>query len=184
MDKRVARHRHDDRRGVRHLGRRASPASSAAHSRARRALADGVLHRRRPRARAARPAHRRRRVRHVPRDGREGSTSSRGNFFALFTNTQRLLRYLAIIAVGVPIWYVIGILVTFSDASVGALGLITAAERRATAAFFRYAGCCARRPGLRPALAEASLAQARARGTSSPRRRRRWSRTSRSARAR
>ena len=35
---------------------------------------------------------------------------SRGNFFALFTNANRALRYIAVILSGVPIWYLIGIL--------------------------------------------------------------------------
>jgi putative MFS transporter len=47
----------------------------------------------------------------------------RGDFFALFTNGKRLLRYAAVIGVGVPIWYVIAILVTFSDRLGAALGV-------------------------------------------------------------
>ena len=38
----------------------------------------------------------------------------RGNFFALFANRSRVRRYLSVILIGVPIWYVIGVLVTFS----------------------------------------------------------------------
>ena len=40
---------------------------------------------------------------------------SRGNFFALFTNKRRFLRYIAIIFVGIPVWYVIGIPFTHGD---------------------------------------------------------------------
>ncbi len=65
---------------------------------------------------------------------------SRGNFFMLFTNKKRFLRYLAIIAVGVPIWYVIGILFTFANVLGGALGL-DPAPNPATALFFCYSGC-------------------------------------------
>jgi len=39
---------------------------------------------------------------------------SRGNFFMLFSNWSRVRRYVSIILVGVPIWYVIGVLVTFA----------------------------------------------------------------------
>ena len=39
---------------------------------------------------------------------------SRGNFFALFTDKARFLRYLSCILLGTPIWYVLGILITFS----------------------------------------------------------------------
>lgn len=43
----------------------------------------------------------------------EASTAQRGNFFMLFT-PKRLLLYVGCIAIGLPIWYVVGILVTFS----------------------------------------------------------------------
>lgn len=39
---------------------------------------------------------------------------SRGNFFRLFSSGRRLARYLRCILIGLPIWYVIGILITFS----------------------------------------------------------------------
>ena len=38
----------------------------------------------------------------------------RGNFFMLFTNKKRLKRYLLNIFIGMPTWFVIGVLVTFS----------------------------------------------------------------------
>ncbi len=38
----------------------------------------------------------------------------RGNFFQLFNNKKRLLKYLCIIFVTVPVWYVMGTLVLFS----------------------------------------------------------------------
>lgn len=39
----------------------------------------------------------------------------RGNFFMLFTNRDRFKRYLASILLGLPTWFVIGVLVTFSS---------------------------------------------------------------------
>ncbi len=39
----------------------------------------------------------------------------RGNFLMFFTSRERFLRYLKCILIGVPVWYVIGILVTFAD---------------------------------------------------------------------
>jgi len=65
---------------------------------------------------------------------------ARGNFFSLFTNRKRFVRYLAIIGVGVPVWYVIGILFTLAPELGGALGL-SPAPKGATALFFVYAGC-------------------------------------------
>ncbi len=40
---------------------------------------------------------------------------ARGNFWMLFNNRERFFRYLKCILIGVPAWYVIGVLVTFSD---------------------------------------------------------------------
>ncbi|MEO6773292.1 MAG: MFS transporter [Kofleriaceae bacterium] len=66
----------------------------------------------------------------------------RGNFFALFTNRRRLSRYLAIILVGLPIWYVIGIAFFFANEIGGPRGLgLDPAPNPATALFFCYAGC-------------------------------------------
>jgi putative MFS transporter len=64
---------------------------------------------------------------------------SRGNFFRLFTSSRRLGRYLAIIGVGVPVWYVIGILCTLAPELGLALGL-REAPRAATSLFLAYAG--------------------------------------------
>jgi len=39
----------------------------------------------------------------------------RGNFFSLFTNSKRFLKYLYCIMLGMPVWYIIGLLVNFSS---------------------------------------------------------------------
>ena len=44
----------------------------------------------------------------------EHSTVAKGNFFMLFSNGKRLRKYLSSILIGLPTWYVIGILITFS----------------------------------------------------------------------
>ena len=38
-----------------------------------------------------------------------------GNFLMFFNNRERFLRYLRAITIGLPVWYVIGILISFSD---------------------------------------------------------------------
>ncbi len=43
------------------------------------------------------------------------SDAPRGNFLMLFTNKERFFRYMKGVAIGLPVWYVIGILITFSD---------------------------------------------------------------------
>lgn len=39
----------------------------------------------------------------------------RGNFLMLFNKRERFLRYVKGVVIGLPVWYVIGILITFSD---------------------------------------------------------------------
>jgi MFS family permease len=53
------------------------------------------------------------------------TAASRGNFLALFTNAARLKKYVCLILVAMPIWYAIGILVTFSPEIGTSLGLAT-----------------------------------------------------------
>lgn len=48
---------------------------------------------------------------------------ARGQFFQLFASKERFLRYLRCILIGMPTWYVIGILVTFSPELGAALGV-------------------------------------------------------------
>lgn len=43
------------------------------------------------------------------------SGAMRGNFIMLFRKKERALRYLKGVLIGLPVWYAIGILVTFSD---------------------------------------------------------------------
>lgn len=64
---------------------------------------------------------------------------ARGSFFALFNSRQRSARYFGVILVGVPIWYAVGVLVTFSPEIGGALGMHPAPEA-ARAVMFCYIG--------------------------------------------
>jgi len=48
---------------------------------------------------------------------------TKGDFFALFTNRDRFFRYLKCIGIGLPTWFVIGILATFSNEFGKALGV-------------------------------------------------------------
>ena len=42
------------------------------------------------------------------------NTKSKGNFFALFTNRRRVIKYFQCILIGVPLWFLVGVLITFS----------------------------------------------------------------------
>jgi MFS family permease len=67
---------------------------------------------------------------------------ARGNVLALFWPLSRLRRYVAVIVVGIPIWCVIGILMTFSPEIGAELGLGEGAAgiSAATALMFCYGG--------------------------------------------
>lgn len=41
-------------------------------------------------------------------------SSNRGNFFALFKNKIQFVKYIRCILIGIPLWFVVGILITFS----------------------------------------------------------------------
>jgi MFS family permease len=73
---------------------------------------------------------------------KENTTIERGNFFQLFTDTIRLKKFLGCIFIGLPIWYAIGILISFSpefSAALGISGTITAGN----AVMFSYIGLAA-----------------------------------------
>jgi predicted MFS family arabinose efflux permease len=64
---------------------------------------------------------------------------SRGNFLSLFTNPARLGKYLRILLIGVPLWFVVGILVTLAPEFGRALGL-TGEVTAGLAVFWCYFG--------------------------------------------
>ena len=62
-----------------------------------------------------------------------------GDFFLLFRNATRLKRYLAVILVGIPVWYAVGILVTFSPEIAKGMGLVEL-PKPSTAVMLMYSG--------------------------------------------
>lgn len=63
---------------------------------------------------------------------------SRGNFLQLFNNKKRFIKYLQCITIGLPIWFLIGILITFSPEFSKAKGVSNISA--ATAVMVFYAG--------------------------------------------
>jgi MFS transporter, putative metabolite:H+ symporter len=63
----------------------------------------------------------------------------RGDLLALFTDWRRFLRYLNSILIGVPIWFIVGILITFSPEFAKALGT-TGPVSAGNAVMFCYLG--------------------------------------------
>jgi len=70
--------------------------------------------------------------------GKKGAIR-RGNFLALFTDWQRFRRYLNSIVIGIPIWFVVGVLITFSPEFAISLG-ITGPVSAGNAVMFCYLG--------------------------------------------
>ena len=68
--------------------------------------------------------------------------TSRGNVLQLFNRWDRARKYLAVILIGIPIWYVIGILITFSPEIGRALGM-TETPSAGRAVMFAYLGLAA-----------------------------------------
>jgi MFS family permease len=65
--------------------------------------------------------------------------AERGNFLSLFTNRDRLRRFLLCILVGLQLWYVVGILVTLSPEFARALG-VTGEISAGRSVFYCYGG--------------------------------------------
>src|SRR6185369_660712 len=64
---------------------------------------------------------------------------TRGDFFMLFNNKKRLIKFLGCILIGLPIWYVIGVLITFSPEFAVQLG-VTEKIVAGDAVMFSYIG--------------------------------------------
>ncbi len=56
-------------------------------------------------------------------DNLKKSEAKRGDFFSLFRSWKKFLKYLSSIFIGIPVWFTIGILVTFSKEFGEALGI-------------------------------------------------------------
>ena len=70
----------------------------------------------------------------------KNSTVKRGDFFMLFASKERVRRYLSCILLGVPVWFVIGILATFAPEFGKALGM-PVLPTGSRAVMWLYGGC-------------------------------------------
>ncbi len=67
------------------------------------------------------------------------TSAKRGNFFSIFRDTRKFTKYISSIFIGIPVWFTIGILVTFSKEFGVALG-ITGAIDPGKSIMFHYFG--------------------------------------------
>lgn len=70
----------------------------------------------------------------------ESGLVERGNFFALFTNKQRALKYLYCILIGIPVWFIIGKLVALSPEFAVELGVTDGPIIRGKSVMLCYLG--------------------------------------------
>ncbi len=67
------------------------------------------------------------------------SSAKRGNFFSLFTNGKRFIKYISCILIGIPVWYVVGIMIFFSKEFALALN-VTGPINSGKSIMFHYMG--------------------------------------------
>ncbi len=65
----------------------------------------------------------------------------RGDFFCFFTDKERFRKYISCILIGIPVWFVIGILVTFSKEFAEYLGLGTVNVGKGVMIHYMGAAC-------------------------------------------
>lgn len=68
---------------------------------------------------------------------------ARGNFFSLFNKREKAVRYLSIIAVAVPVWFFVGILITFAPEVTREMGMQGQLPDTGKAIMFAYIGITA-----------------------------------------
>ncbi|MDZ4785867.1 MAG: MFS transporter [bacterium] len=72
-------------------------------------------------------------------DAIKSKAVKRGDLLMLFASKERFLKYLSCIAIGVPIWYAIGIIITFSP-EIGKALQMTEIPSAASSVFYSYLG--------------------------------------------
>ncbi|MBL8953367.1 MAG: MFS transporter [Myxococcaceae bacterium] len=70
---------------------------------------------------------------------KESAAVKKGHFLSLFLSRERAVRYLCCILVGLPVWFVIGILIKFAPAFAKATG-VTGAASAGDAIMYAYVG--------------------------------------------
>jgi MFS family permease len=68
------------------------------------------------------------------------SNVHKGNLLLLFKSKKNMIKYMGVIAVAVPVWYVMGILITFSPEMMKSLGVTTFTPDPGKAIMFAYLG--------------------------------------------
>lgn len=73
-------------------------------------------------------------------DRMKQSNVSKGNFLQLFTSSDRFLKYLYCIFIGLPVWYCIGVLIKFSETFASVVGVVGEPVKVGNAIMYAYIG--------------------------------------------
>ncbi|MDF2438648.1 MAG: major facilitator superfamily transport protein [Bacteroidota bacterium] len=68
------------------------------------------------------------------------TNASRGNLLSLFSNRKKAFKYLSIIMVAIPVWYVMGVLITFAPELMERLGVTSFKPNPGKCVMFAYLG--------------------------------------------
>ncbi|MBI2723010.1 MAG: MFS transporter [Bacteroidetes bacterium] len=71
------------------------------------------------------------------------STISKGNFFNLFKTRERAFQYLSIIMIAIPVWYVMGILISFAPEIFASMGVTHFTPDAGKSIMYAYLGITA-----------------------------------------
>ncbi len=71
---------------------------------------------------------------------RSNKEIKKGNFLSLFTSTERFTKFITIILVALPVWFVMGILITFCPEIMKSLGMETPPQNARLAMTLAYVG--------------------------------------------
>jgi MFS family permease len=72
--------------------------------------------------------------------GLKGKSVNQGNLLMLFTSRDRFIRYFSCILIGLPVWFVIGILINLSDRFTPNIGITEGTVSVADCVMFTYLG--------------------------------------------
>lgn len=68
---------------------------------------------------------------------------AKGNFLSLFSSRKQVIKYMSIILVTVPVWYVMGILITFAPEMMKAMNVVEFTPQPGKSVMFAYLGITA-----------------------------------------
>jgi len=70
----------------------------------------------------------------------QNKTIKKGSFFSIFSKSQNAIKYLQCIMIGLPIWFVVGVLIALSETFAKSIGIIDGEAKTSNAIMYCYLG--------------------------------------------